>query len=30
MIRYYRGGLHDWMTLGLPTATPDAHHVQAR
>jgi len=30
MIRYYRGGLHDWMTLGLPPVTPDAHHVQAR
>ena len=23
-ILYYRGGLHDWMTLGLPTATSRA------
>ena len=22
-IRWYRGGLHDWMTLGLPVVTPD-------
>ena len=21
-IRYYRGGLHDWMSLGLPTEPP--------
>lgn len=20
---YYRGGIHDWVTLGLPTARPD-------
>jgi len=20
-LRYYRGGLHDWMTLGFPTVT---------
>ncbi len=30
MIWYYRGGLHDWMTLGLPTVTPQDQHVQAR
>jgi rhodanese-related sulfurtransferase len=22
-ILYYRGGLHDWLTLGLPTRVPD-------
>ena len=21
-IRYYRGGLHDWISLGLPTEPP--------
>lgn len=21
-IRYYRGGLHDWMSLGLPVEVP--------
>lgn len=21
-LRYYRGGIHDWVTLGLPTAPP--------
>jgi rhodanese-related sulfurtransferase len=23
-IRYYRGGLHDWISLGLPTAHPSS------
>lgn len=22
LLRYYRGGLHDWLTLGLPVAEP--------
>jgi|SRR5579875_1090838 len=26
VLRYYRGGMHDWLTLGLPIAHPDAGH----
>lgn len=25
-IVYYRGGLHDWLTLGLPTTSPGREH----
>lgn len=27
-ILYYRGGLHDWITLGLPVAPPPGHTRQ--
>lgn len=27
LIWYYRGGLHDWMTLGLPTVSPAGRPV---
>jgi rhodanese-related sulfurtransferase len=28
LILYYRGGLHDWITLGLPVAPPPGHPTQ--
>ena len=27
---YYRGGIHDWVTLGLPLERPPAHEAGAR
>src|SRR5579875_3009434 len=27
MLRYYRGGIHDWLTLGLPSTPGHANHA---